>query len=155
MRRRSTARALRVELREDLALDDHVAGRRGVEPAGEGEQRRLAGARRAHDGDELALARRSSVTPRRAWTAASPCPWTRVTSIEVQDRAHRDTPVDLSDVACVRGAPKRLTAWRRSAYEPCLAVVEPADLGLGLEDQGVGDEGPREVGVVGAGLDAG
>ena len=42
------------QLADDLALEDDLAGRRLVEPAEQLEERGLARARRAHQGDELA-----------------------------------------------------------------------------------------------------
>ena len=55
------------EVAHDGAVEDDLAGRRAVEAAEEVEQRALAGARRAHDGDELAGLDRSE-TPRTAST---------------------------------------------------------------------------------------
>src|SRR5439155_15838221 len=48
-------RRLVSEAADHLALEDHLAARRPVEPAEQLEERALARSRRAHEGDELAL----------------------------------------------------------------------------------------------------
>ena len=88
------------------ALDAHRAGGRAVEAAGEGEQRRLAGAGRAHHGDELAGVRRAKLTAAQRVHLGRALPWTRVTACELGGRW---ALIGRSLRACVLGRWR----WRR------------------------------------------
>ena len=113
---------------------DDRAARRVVEPAREVQQRRLAGAGRPHHRDELAGGCTLKLTTAQRVHAVSPLPCTRLAPRDEQD-GHRATSqlVGLGSAVgrmlCRR--PRLAAAARRS---PGLAVVEPAHLGLRLED---------------------
>ena len=108
------ARPALVERGQVGALDPDRAGRRGVEAAGQGQERRLAGAGRTHHGDELAGVGAEG-------DAAQGVHLGRALAVdardggEVEDGVHRGAPsVALAAVAVpVRTSP-RSTAARRS-----------------------------------------
>ena len=136
-----------VQAAEVGALDDDFAGRRRVEPAGEVEQRGLAGARRAHDGDELAGCDRQADRAQRVDRGLAASMHARHRAQLEDVLAHRLTSVGFSGVVS-----QRLSVPRELRF----AVVEPACLGLRLEDHRLVDEQPRRVGaLVGLHLAAG
>ena len=135
------------------SLDDDVTGCGGVEPAREVQQRRLAGARRPHDRDELAglhsevdtverADRRLVVAVRRGRRRGTPAPGSRSSPRPCwSGRAVGPAgPVGFVGLAACRPA-----HGARHSHQPGLAVVQPADLGLGAEDERVGDQQPRQL----------
>ena len=96
-------------------------------------------------------------SPRRAWTAASPRPWMRLTSTISsagcpgrgggQVGVHRRAPGFRIEVVGVAGAGVSAAASRDRAAprQRGLAVVEPADLGLQAEAHRLQHERPRDL----------
>ena len=77
--------------------------RRRVEPAGEREQGRLAGAGRPHDGDELAGGDREGDAAQGVHGRVA-VPWTRVTSRSWRTVLIGDAPAAVSGVVVRRSA---------------------------------------------------
>ena len=137
-----------------MAVDEHLARRRLLHRTGDGEQRALARAARAHDGDERAR-RDVEVDVDEGIDPAGALAVGLGHAAEV-DGAHRRLPTcRRSRSGAVRSLGRRRRQRGGPALEAAVDAVEPADQRVEPEQLGVGDEQEAELVVAGVLLEPG